>query len=363
MSEKYTDLEKLKSEMLTCTMCGFCKNVCPVFLDVGWDTGSPRGRMTMAYGLITGELEADEELVNRIFQCTQCRDCFRRCPSNVNCPEVVLSARREMIRRGQAVQNQIAVMENIRKTGNIFADLEVEFSEQEGDTPLFIGCQHLSRPNSTKKNLRLLNQLGISPRIVKEVCCGFPLELMGFEEEHEKQAELLKKTFSVRDGDAPVLTFCPGCKVHLEKIFEREVVHILQEINRRLDKEKIKKPINKKVTFHNPCDLSRGAGITEEPREILQKLGCEIIEMKHSGNTSRCCGGGGSILTWDTQISDRMSNSRITEALETGAEMLVTACPTCEQTLRKGARIAADNSNEKPFPVYHILDLVSRAIR
>ena len=361
MKSKYADLEKLKSEMLTCTMCGFCKNVCPVFLDVGWDTGSPRGRMTLAYGLITGELEPDGDLVNRIFQCTQCRDCARRCPSSVKCPDVVLAARREMIHRGQAVESQKTVAENIRTTGNIFAELEREFPEEHGATPLFIGCQHLSRTNSTKKNIALLKKLGVSPKIVREVCCGFPLELMGFEEEHEKQVERLKETFSV--NEAPILTFCPGCKVHLEKIFEKEARHVLQEINDRLTPDKIAKPLNTKVTYHDPCDLSRGAKIVKEPREILSKLGGTLIEMKFAKDTSRCCGGGGSLLAWDGELSDRLAVNRMQEALATGADMIVTACPTCEQTLRKAGRNVADKMGTKPLPVYHILDLVFRAIK
>jgi len=360
MSKQYKDLEKLKNEMLTCTMCGFCKNVCPVFLDVGWDTGSPRGRMTLAYGLISGELEPDEELVNRIFQCTQCRDCSRRCPSSARCPDVVLSARREMVRRGKAGENQTTVMENIRDTGNLYGDLEVEYPEREGQMPLFIGCQHLSRPNSTKRNIRLLERLDVSTKIVEEVCCGFPLHVMGFEEEHDKQVAKLKKAFSVGEEET-ILTFCPGCKVHLEEVLGREVRHVLQEINDRLDETKIKKPLNAKVTYHDPCDLSRGAGITEEPREILRKLGCELVEMKHNGKTSRCCGGGGGILTWDSGLSDRLSAARIQEALDTGADMIVTACPTCEQTLKKGALFLAEKNGNKPIPVKHILDLLFRA--
>ena len=361
MKTKFADLEKLKAEMLTCTMCGFCKNVCPVFLDVGWDTGSPRGRMTLAYGLVSGELAHDEDLVNRIFQCTQCRDCSRRCPSSVKCPDVVLSARREMIRRGRGVDRQKAVAENIRKTGNIFAELEMEFPAEQGTTPLFIGCQHLSRTNSTKKNIALLKKLGVSPRIAREVCCGFPLDLMGFEEEHEKQVERLKETFSVNDG--PILTFCPGCKVHLEKIFQKEARHVLQEINARLSPDKIAKSLNARVTYHDPCDLSRGAKIVSEPREILLKLGCTLIEMKYAKDTSRCCGGGGSILSWDEALSDRLSLARMQQAMETGAEMVVTACPTCEQTLRKASRSLADKKGAKPMPVYHILDLLFRAFK
>lgn len=51
------------------------------------------------------------------------------------------------------------------------------------------------------------------------------------------------------------------------------------------------------------------------------------------------------------------------EAVATGAEMLVTACPTCEQSLKKAARAVAEKSGAKPMPIYHIMDLLFRAVR
>jgi Fe-S oxidoreductase len=63
------------------------------------------------------------------------------------------------------------------------------------------------------------------------------------------------------------------------------------------------------------------------------------------------------------EISDRMGQARMEEAVATGAEMVVTACPTCEQTLKKAARAVADKNGSNPVPVYHIMDLLFRAIR
>ncbi|MBN1551721.1 (Fe-S)-binding protein [bacterium] len=360
MQDKYIDLETLKQEMLTCTMCGFCKQVCPVFLDVGWDTGSPRGRMTMAYGLITGEFEPDETFRERIFQCTQCTDCYRRCPSSAKCPDVVLAARRELVRRGFINPAQTKLVENVCNTGNIFADLDVEFPEQNGEIPLFIGCQHLSRPNNTKKTIKLLQALKIYPKIIREVCCGFPLAIMGFEKEHQEQKSRLESIFPM-NGD-PMITFCPSCLMHLKKEYGQPVQHVLQIINNKLDDAPLDM-IGKTVTYHDPCDLSRGAGVIDEPREILRKIGCDLREMTHVKKESRCCGGGGGILTWDESLSDRMGMARIAEAVNTGAEMIVTSCPTCEQTLKKSARNYAEKNSTKPLPVRHILDLVIKAIK
>ncbi|MEO0206484.1 MAG: FAD-binding and (Fe-S)-binding domain-containing protein, partial [candidate division WOR-3 bacterium] len=68
-------LAKWENEMMTCTMCGYCKNVCPTFLNQLWDPPSGRGRMVLSYGILEKELEIDDSVVKAIFQCTLCRDC------------------------------------------------------------------------------------------------------------------------------------------------------------------------------------------------------------------------------------------------------------------------------------------------
>ncbi len=359
MNRTFDDLEKQKLETINCTMCGYCKAVCPVFIDVGWDSASPRGRMILAYGLLTGEIEPDLSIADRLFQCTNCTDCMRRCPSNAKCPDVVRAARREMVKLGFVRPAQKMLVDNIETTGNIFADPELNLPEQDGPNLLFIGCQHLSRPNATKKTIRLLDRIGIQVGIMQEVCCGFPLEIMGFTDAHAEQKKRFEDRF--KSDSRPVITLCPSCLVHLQHHYQPSASHILQEIDRRLDSIPLT-PQTGKVTYHDPCDLSRGAKIIDEPRRILKKMGYDLVEMTNSGNQSRCCGGGGGILTWDAEIADHLSKRRIEEAVATGADMVVTACATCEQTLKKGTRMYAEASGTQPIPVRHLLDLLSKAI-
>jgi Fe-S oxidoreductase len=99
--------------------------------------------------------------------------------------------------------------------------------------------------------------------------------------------------------------------------------------------------------------------ITEEPRKILKALGYKLVEMKHNRNQSRCCGGGGGILTTDQAMSTEIAQDRIEEALETGAEILVTACPTCEQVLRK----AASTSKAGKITVKELSDVLADALK
>ena len=86
----------------------------------------------------------------------------------------------------------------------------------------------------------------------------------------------------------------------------------------------------KKVTYHDPCYLGRHNGVYDEPREALKKIpGLELCEMPESRNNSFCCGGGGGRIWMETPKGERFSDLRLEQAVGTGAQVMVTACPYC----------------------------------
>lgn len=336
------NLAKWENEMMTCTMCGYCKNVCPTFTDLLWDPPSSRGRVVLSYGLLEKELEVDDSVVRALYQCTLCRDCNRRCPSKVKVPDIVRAARADLVEAGFAYDSHKAFIDNIKKTGNIFADTEVMAPLQEGEVPVFVGCQFLARPNQTKMYLKLFEKLGIKPRVVKEVCCGYPMEALGFVRDFEEHKKKFRELFPFDTA----ITLCPTCTVYLNEAYKIKAQHAMQVIAEKLPQAKLKK-LSGKVTYHDPCDLSRGAKVTKEPREIIKQIGLELVEMKYKNNTSRCCGGGGGILVSDNQLSNRIAANRIREAQKTKVDTIVTACATCEQVLKNAATAAAENGGTK----------------
>ena len=64
------NLEEVRKAVNVCTMCGFCKSVCPSFKAIGWDTALSRGRIVMSYGLLNGELQPDDALIKNMYTCT-----------------------------------------------------------------------------------------------------------------------------------------------------------------------------------------------------------------------------------------------------------------------------------------------------
>jgi Fe-S oxidoreductase len=101
--------------------------------------------------------------------------------------------------------------------------------------------------------------------------------------------------------------------------------------------------------------------LVDEPRAIMKALGIDLVEMPLSKNTSRCCGGGGGIITSAPELSGRLAVARAEQAAATGVDTLVTACATCELTLRGGAQALGGNGDG--LKVANLLDLVWKAIK
>ncbi len=348
------NLKKYEKEMNTCIRCAYCFEECPVIEQKGWDTSGARGKITLSYGLLSGELEPTQSIADNLFQCTLCRNCESKCPSGVEVCDIILSARADLVENGFANDTHKYVIKNIKESGNIYGDTEAIPPVQDGDVPLFIGCQYLSRPNKTKKFIKILEKLGINVKVGEEICCGFPMDVLGFKDDLEKHKEQFKKLFPHKDA----ITFCPTCTVFLKEGHDVNAKHILQVILDKLPEVNL----DMKVTFHDPCDFSRGLKIIDEPRLILEKLGVKVVEMKNNKGNSSCCGGGGGILMSDSELSDDIAMKRIQQAIDTGADIIITSCPTCETTLKKAA--AATNERDGTnIVVRNIEDIIWKGLK
>jgi heterodisulfide reductase subunit D len=99
------------------------------------------------------------------------------------------------------------------------------------------------------------------------------------------------------------------------------------------------KPVDKVVTYHDPCDLGRTSGIYDAPRHILGAIpGLTFVEMSDNREYALCCGGGGDVEMADAEVSQAVGSSRMLQAQETGAKFIITACQQCKRTLLGAAR-------------------------
>ncbi len=334
---------KLEKEMLTCTFCGFCKSVCPYFEDNQWDPSVARGKVILAYGLVRGEIEPDDSVVQRMYQCTTCKDCERRCPSNIRVIDIVKAARGDLVEAGHILPAHKKIVDNVHSTKNPYGEKKKSTFDapvKKSEIGYFIGCTARYRnPEIAEHTISILKKLKIDFTLVDEVCCGSTLHRIGHQE--EEIVELMKANVEAvkRLGIRKLIFSCAGCYHMFREEYSKyvdvdfELQHVVQFL---AEKELKLKPLRKRITYHDPCHIGRHLKVYDEPREILRKIPeATYVEMKESKDSSRCCGGGGGVRAADPPAAKRIATRRTRSASEV-ADILVTSCPFCVSTLRLG---------------------------
>jgi len=120
--------------------------------------------------------------------------------------------------------------------------------------------------------------------------------------------------------------------------------------------------LGKRITYHDPCDLGRTFGIFEEPRYILNTVpNIEFVEMARNRMMARCCGGGGSVIALEPELAAEMAAVRVRDAMEVGAEIIVSGCSACKDNLRKGIKVIPKEERPK-IKVMDITEIVADSI-
>jgi len=350
MDVKY--LKEWEKELNICIRCAYCFEGCPMFKELGWEADAARGKNVLAYGLLTGELEPSRYIADKIYQCSFCRDCVERCPSNVSVPDILTAARADLANAEFRYAAHMEMADKIKRTGNIFGK-EIKAPIQEGETPVLLGCRLLERTEDAKKYLKLLENLGIKPKVVDETCCGMPFGVLGYKDDLAKHKEEFRKRLPYKE----FICLCTTCVFFIAKNYpDLKPKYVIEEIAKRLPQCNPKK-LGVKMTYHDPCNLARGMGMVNEPRDILKQIGVDLVEMPTNGKQAECCGGGGGLLVTDKALSARLAEKRLKQAIDLGADTLTTLCPTCEFNLKN----AAQNNGWK-IKVRNLLDVVYEAM-
>lgn len=335
-------LKKWEKEMMACTRCTYCKVVCPFLNQISWESALPRSKVMLSYGLLENEISPDKSVIERIYQCTKCKNCELECPSDVKITEIVKSARLGFVKQNLLLNEHIAMKEAIEKYKNPYGEERTRWNSKKGkaDIVLYLGCTAPYREEeAVRKIIKLLNELDVNFTFIDEVCCGMVLLEVGYENKDiEKFA--LHNLNKIKEMEAKkVLFICPGCyktfKLEYPKIrnFDFEVLHILEFLKDfELDVK-----TDKKVTYHDPCDLGRYLNIYDEPRDVINKFAKNFVEMERSREKSTCCGAGGGVRAVFPKLSVDISKNRVNEADEV-ADILLTECPACLHNLRNAKK-------------------------
>ena len=330
--------------MMTCTYCGFCKSVCPTYEGIGWDPSVARGRIILAYGLLRQDIPLDDSVVEYIYQCTTCKDCERRCPSGIEVVEVVERCRRDIVANGCMLPRHKRLVESVLQHGNPYGEERsvaqaLGQKKRKARTGYFVGCTAAYRNQSIALSaLSILNKLGEDCTIVDEQCCGSVLQRIGLDEDVALGLmERNVKAIAELEVDEVVFS-CAGCYRTFKEEYPKHVDldFKVQHISEFLASKKIElAPLQKKITYHDPCHLGRHSGVYDSPRQLLSRIPkAEFQEMPRHKETARCCGGGGGVRSAYPELSGAIAARRVDEA--SFADVLVTTCPFCVSNLRAG---------------------------
>lgn len=199
-----------------------------------------------------------------------------------------------------------------------------------------------------------------------EPCCGGPLYYFGYHEKFEKHAKethTALKNASVKR----VISMVPSCTNTLRNtlpltagVHDIEVKHFAEVIADRIPGLTLRFPGEAKVVYHDPCQLTRYLGLSEEPRHILRSIrGIELVEpLWTKKDFATCCGGGAGFEAVFPELSQILAVNRVKELVETGAKIIVTQCPGCIMQLKTGLKAA----NEAGIEVFDLAQVVAMSM-
>ncbi len=198
----------------------------------------------------------------------------------------------------------------------------------------YSGCLTKFMLKDIKENYKqILKCFGIEYIEINELgCCGSPVLNSGYRKDFENLVNNNKRILEDY-GIGTIISNCPSCCSIFKRYYPEYKVYHITEI---IDINKLKKVFSdQNITYHDPCHLGRYLKVYEKPREILKNLGINIVEMVNNRENSNCCGGGGNLNNNFPQISSKLAEARIQEALNTDCNILATTCPMCYLQLKK----------------------------
>ncbi|HEY2936566.1 MAG TPA: heterodisulfide reductase-related iron-sulfur binding cluster [Gaiellaceae bacterium] len=341
-----------------CTKCGKCHVVCPANA-----SGYPLSPRDLILDLreLSAHSGPDAEIGERvrpetIWSCTQCMACVEICPVGIEHVPIINQLRRRLVERGELDAMLQSTLEAVYETGNSFGEpkrkrprwtrelgFEVKDIRREPAELLWFVGDYASfdarNQRATQSLARILESAGADFGILfdAEKTAGCDVRRAGEEGLWSDLAEENVRTIS-------------GCE--FERIFSSDphtfhtlrneyplhggvwtVLHHSQLLLELLESGALvpAKRLDYRVTYHDPCTLGRYNGVYEAPRQVLQALGCELVEMPRNRDNSFCCGAGGGRI-WMKELkaagARRPSEQRIDEATALGAlDYFVVACP------------------------------------
>jgi len=221
----------------------------------------------------------------------------------------------------------------------------------------------------TKSFVKILQKAEVSFAVLgtEESCTGDPAKRSGNEFLFQMQAMTNIEVMNAYEVTR-IVTTCPHCFNTLKNEYpylggKYEVMHHTTFINTLLKENRFTISgttyKGKRITYHDPCYLGRANQVYQAPRELIQKLDAELVEMRNCKSKGLCCGAGGAQMFKEPEKGNKDINIERTEqAMETQSEIIVAACPFCNTMMTDGVK---NKEKEGQVQVQDIAEMISKA--
>jgi Fe-S oxidoreductase len=391
---------KQNLDLYSCVVCGNCQELCPAnlsgkklnpkkviqdlkkhLLKVGPELVAAKAKGEPAPANPNVPLAENVILLDEIWACTTCGACDEVCPVWVDHIDKIVDLRRNLVMEQSSLpETAEGALRSIEDRGHPWRgttlsrtdwaeglDIKVLADDSDVDILFWVGCTEALEERSTKvaqSVAKLLKAAGINFGILgaEESCCGEPARRLGneylFQMQAEKNIEILKNY-----GIKRIVTACPHGYNILKNEYPQfggnyEVIHHTELIAQLIKegKLKVKKNRNELVTYHDACYLGRYNDIYNQPRQIIKAVpGLDMVEMERNRRRAFCCGGGGGHMWLEEQEGNRINEMRTEQALETGVQTVITACPLCLQMFEDGIKAKAAEEQLKVMDIAELL--------
>jgi Fe-S oxidoreductase len=381
-----------------CVECGRCTEFCPANV-VGGSLSPKEIILDLRKGLLSGgdvaagtatEKAQGKVFVSEddLFQCLSCGACEYVCPVGIeHVGRKILDLRRGLVSEGRVTNDKVVQLFTTMERAphnpwglahdtrnNLIQSKQFPIFDGRQQWLFWLGCglsfdQHGQAVALAMK--QILDAAGLSWGVLaRETCCGEPARRAGNEYLFLQLSEKLIEAFG--DGRVKnIVSCCPHCTTMLDKDYRQiadyaklqiRVVHHSELIAELLPQLPIE-PSALPATYHDPCYLARGRGVTVAPRKTLRSCGVSLTETAHHGQNTRCCGAGGAQLfiadDQREQAKQRVNELRFAELAQTRASTVVAACPYCPIMLRD----AANHAQRDDIEILDLAEIVARCLR